>query len=149
MTYVSKYLEPHELVDKETLDSVGGSAIRVSMLFDDRLLVTADKLRERYGVIHCNNWFWGGRFSQRGLRSPFSETGAKFSDHKFGRALDVHFNNITAQEVRQDILNDPFCDDFKYITVLEMTLNGKPISWLHFGTRNWDKKNNEIQQLHI
>lgn len=149
MTYIPKHLEPHEIVHKETLDAVGGSFIRVSMLFDDRLLKTADKLRERYGPIYCNNWYWNGRFSQRGLRSPFSKTGAQFSDHKFGRALDVHFAYVTAQEVRRDILNDPFCDDFKYITVLEMTLNGEPISWLHFGTRNWDKQERGIQQLHL
>jgi hypothetical protein len=76
-----------------------------------------------------------------------SPVGASFSDHKFGRALDCHFSEISAEAVRADILADPWCPAFEFITCLEMSVNGRPISWLHFSTRNHDKQRYGIQQL--
>ena len=149
MTYIPNHLQPHELVDQTIHQELGGDARRVARLFDNRVLITADRLRDRYGAIHCNNWFWGGPFSQRGFRDPFSPTGARRSDHKAGRALDVHFGRVSAEQVRMDILADPWHEDFLFITSLEMSIGGKPISWLHFSTRNHDKLRFGIEQLHL
>ena len=54
----------------------------------------------------------------------------KLSQHKFGRALDPKFKHVSAEEVRQEILSDPHCEDFKYIRCIEMD-----VSWIHFDTR--------------
>lgn len=106
----------------------------IPFLFDSRLIWTADVLRERYGKMVCNTWLWGGSNTERGFRLFTSETGAKWSSHKFGRALDLTPIDVTAQEIREDILKDPFSYIFRHITELELN-----ISWLHFGTRNWNK----------
>ncbi|MGB3211202.1 MAG: hypothetical protein WBB19_10895 [Desulforhopalus sp.] len=149
MTYIPKYFKPHELVDPVVYEALAANTLKICRLFDNRVLVTADALRRRFGPMRINDWFWGGRRKDSGYRSADSGIGALWSEHKFGRALDPLFTDCEAEYVRQEILRDPFHPDFKYITCLEMTISGKPISWLHFATRNWDKRENGIQQLHL
>jgi hypothetical protein len=149
MTYTPKYFEVHELVNPEAHFALSGDPRKIFSLFDDRLLITADRLRERFGPMTVNNWRRGGERKESGLREPFTRTGARWSQHKFGRALDALIRDISAEEVRKQILADPFHPDFEYITCLEMTVDGKPISWLHFSVQNWSKGKNGILQLHL
>ena len=149
MTYIPEHFEPHELVPPDVYDALNGNPTKIFRLFDDRLLKTSDRLRDRYGPMTINNYHWGGDRTESGLRHPGTATGASWSDHKYGRAIDTIFKNITAEEVRQEIIADPMHPDFQHITVLEMTLKGKPISWLHFAIRNWDKQKHGILQLRL
>lgn len=149
MTYIPKYFQPHELVPPDIYSELAGDPVKICRLFDNRALITLDRLRERYGQITVNNWLWDGERTESGLRNPKTAIGARWSDHKFGRAFDCLFKKITAEQVRLDILADPFHPDFELITCLEMTVSGKPITWLHFATRNWDKAANGILQLHL
>lgn len=149
MTYIPEYFEPHELVPPEVFSARNGDPGKIFRLFDDRLLRTADRLRNRYGAMTINNYHWGGDRTESGLRMPETATGASWSDHKYGRAIDAIFKNITAEEIRQHIIADPMHPDFQHITVLEMSIGGKPISWLHFATRNWDKQKHGILQLRL
>jgi hypothetical protein len=50
------------------------------------------------------------------------------SGHKFGGCIDCDFDDVTAEEVRQYILNNP--EQFPHITALEAN-----VSWLHFDVR--------------
>jgi len=151
MTYIPKHFAPHELVPPDIYGELNGDQVKIFRLFDDRLLITLDRLRERYGLITVNNWLWDGGRTESGLRNPRTATGggARWSDHKFGRAIDCLFKKTTPDQVRRDILDDPYWYTFEFITCLEMTISGQPISWLHFATRNWDKKSNGILQLHL
>lgn len=101
--------------------------------FDQRLLVTLDRLRLRYGVLTVNNWFWRGNTSQAlrfcGLRPMACSQGAKLSEHKFGRAGDAHFRDVTPQEVWEDIKKDPTLLAFEFIERIEA---GSGMSWFHF-----------------
>ena len=105
-------------------------------LIDNRILWTADALRSRYGTMIANDWLWRSdknSYNYRGFRPKDCRVGASFSMHKFGRALDCKFKNVTVEEVRTDInRNDNYA--FKYITTIEVD-----VSWLHFDCRNHDK----------
>lgn len=113
---------------------------RLWAMFDDRALYTLDRFSKRYGRIYVNNWWWeGGENQWGGYRSPDCDIGSALSQHRDGRALDPKFQEITASEVREDIIKDPFGEDFKYIMCIE-----DEVEWVHFDTRNHDKINDGI-----
>ena len=124
--YKPIHFSVHELVPQEVYEKWGAKAL---MFLDEAALITLDALRERYGSITVNNWFWGGDRQWSGLRTEKSHYGSQYSQHRFGRAFDCLFKDITAEEVRQEILADP--DLFPLINSLELNT-----SWLHFDCRN-------------
>lgn len=141
-------------------------------LFDSRLLWTLDRLREIYGPIIINTWYKkmghtyrvdNSGFKERGLREHTSSVGAIFSQHKFGNAIDCHFNSIASPDIvkqlndlgmfsndswRQETSN-PIYNAFKYITCIERSISGKPISWLHIDIRNQKSPNSGIIVLDL
>ena len=102
---------------------------RAWSLLDERALFTLDTLRDIFGPITVNDWMWGGRFSERGLRTQDGNTGSKYSQHRFGRAIDCIFKDTTAEEVREYIFSNP--DMFPHIRGVELGT-----SWLHFDIGN-------------
>lgn len=54
--------------------------------------------------VTVNNWFWGGRFQERGYRDPYTKTGSKYSQHKLGAAFDCHIKGLSADKVREEIM---------------------------------------------
>ena len=88
---------------------------------DDRILKSADKLRDFFGPLYVN----GKGLTQCGFRTNGSLT----SQHRFGRALDLHSNRYSSEEIRFYILKNK--DDFPYISFLEVD-----ISWLHISCQN-------------
>ena len=80
----------------------------------------------------ANTHHWGGAHQYRGWRSGDCEIGAKYSQHKFGRALDLVPAEVTAEEIRQDIKLRKRGNIFQYITCIE-----DGVGWLHFDTRNY------------
>lgn len=132
MFYQCKYFKIYELVDKPTFDQWGD---RAWQFFNPLLLMSLDALREFYGVgITVNNWYWEGRFSQRGLRNPSSTVGATFSQHRLGNAIDCDVKGIDPKKVREDIVlyKDTL---FPYINCLEGNIN-----WVHFDCRNIENR---------
>lgn len=136
MIYTPKYFTLKELFPPEIYNSTPDKD-KLWLLFDDRVLKTADMLRDKYGPIKCNDWDNG--FRNCGFRSEYSTTGVVFSQHKHGRALDLHPLNTTAEKIRHDIIANPWAEEFKYITCLEID-----ITWLHYDVRNWNKKKDGI-----
>jgi hypothetical protein len=94
-------------------------------------------LRNRFGLpITINNWWDNGNIEQRGLRYPFTKTGAGDSMHKFGCASDKVFETAREEfyaEVRHDIVKN-----FKQLyqplglTTIETNTDG----WLHTDCRH-------------
>jgi hypothetical protein len=113
-------------------------------VMDPHVLVTCDRLRERYGPLQGNDYYRGGNFSERGYRPPGNKTNAKLSisQHLFGRAQDLWPGEVTAEEIRQEILKKPELEAFEFITCIEMGVN-----WLHFDVRNWDKGKSGILRV--
>jgi hypothetical protein len=101
-------------------------------LFDDRILRVADILREYFGPATVNNWHIGGDFQFSGLRVYGDPYFSQFSQHSFGRALDIKFSNATAEEVRQWIkYNAVMFSDMNISVTLE-----DGVTWVHIDVRN-------------
>ena len=129
--YKCEHFSIHELVPSQVFHKRGEKAWE---LLDERLLISLDRLRSRYGQMTVNNYYWGKDREWSGLRTPDSPYYSAFSQHSFGRAADCLFTGKSAEEVRQDILANPQDDDFKLIGSLELG-----VSWLHFDVRNCDR----------
>lgn len=129
--YICKHFEIHELVPREVYDIRGDKAWE---LLDDRFLITLDRLRERYGKMKMNDYIWGGGNQWRGLRTPDSPYFSQYSQHTFGRAGDPIFAEVTAEQVRTDLLANPDDECFEHIMSVELG-----VSWFHFDVRNCDR----------
>lgn len=100
-------------------------------LLDVYALITLQRIREVFGPITVNNWHAGGAYKESGLRSFTTSTGAKFSQHRFGRAFDCK-GEKTPREMADYILAHP--ERFPYLTTIENP-DATP-TWMHFDTRN-------------
>jgi len=127
-SYRPKHFILQELVPPDIYHARGESAWE---LLDPRALVTADTVRDTFGPTTINNWHAGGRFRESGLRSFSSPTGAKLSQHRFGRGNDCKFRLATPQEAYEYILLH--AEKFPYLTTLEDITH--TASWLHFDVR--------------
>jgi hypothetical protein len=129
--YICKYFKIHELVPRQTYKVRGERAWE---LIDDRLLITLDSLREKFGSITINNYEWNGHRQWSGLRTPGSPYYSQYSQHSFGRAADCIFNETSTDIVRNDIIENPDDDCYKLINAIELK-----VSWLHIDIRNTDR----------
>lgn len=141
--YRCKYFKIKELVHPSFL---GTNENILWMLFDERVLKGADRIRELYGACTVN----ADGLTDCGLRKMDSKTGAVFSAHKFGRALDLHIRTIeqAAAKIKDPVERKKFkikeynkvrerlmlMPEFDYL-VFE---NG--ISWLHIACQNRDNR---------
>lgn len=130
MSYHPKYFALNEVVPSEIIAQRGEQAWN---LMDDRILMAADWLREKFGPAVINGKFGGKVFRESGLRDPFTTTGAKFSQHKFGRAVDMKFTKTSVKEVYDFILANQAEARANGITTLE-NIAFTP-SWLHLDVR--------------
>lgn len=135
--YLPRHFTLEELVSP---DMLAAHPARVLWgLLDPRLLWTIDALRDRYGPLVCNDWARGGRFRHRGLRPHDCAEGARLSDHKYGRAVDLVPLHATAEQIRADVRAEARAEAFRHITVVE-----EGVSWLHLGFRNHDRASHGI-----
>lgn len=127
--YKPKYFVIKELVNPSILKKVPESILW--QMFDDRLLKCADLIREKYGSCTVN----ASGLTDCGLRDWTSKTGAKYSAHKFGRALDIHIKTIELkyvgnkaektkayEKIREELLKDKRFDCLNF---------ERDVSWLH------------------
>ncbi|CAL2094818.1 hypothetical protein [Tenacibaculum sp. 190524A02b] len=149
---IKKYFAIHELVGKWTYKIHGERAWK---FFDDDLLLCLLIIRKGLGKkITVNNWYWGGRFSQRGLRTilqqlvknAFYQKRLYLSAHLFGKAVDFTVEGMTASEVRKWIYTNQHL--FPCKIRLEYQKNGKEIIWVHLDTL-WEQKNPKIYFFNV
>jgi hypothetical protein len=130
MSYRPKYFALNEVVHPGAIQALGD---RAWTLMDERILRGADWLRELFGPCTINGKFGGKGFTESGLRDPFTKTGAPFSQHKFGRALDLKFHKVTCKEVYDYIIRNPGQARENGITTVEdIAFTG---TWLHIDCR--------------
>ena len=112
-----------------------------AICFDPRILWTADRIRQRFGSMTVNTWLWPNikKHEYRGYRPPSCKIGSSLSQHRYGRALDLVPQDVSAEIIRKTIKESPNHEDFQYITCIEDNT-----SWLHIDTRNWNKTENGI-----
>jgi hypothetical protein len=95
---------------------------------DDRILMMADAIRDYFmEAVTINDY--GKEMQYRGFRTPNCKEYKQYSQHSFGRAIDLDITGKNADEVRKIILDSP--DKFSFITCIEI---GVP--WVHIDCRN-------------
>lgn len=124
---ISEHFLIPELVPPEIWNAWGEKSI---WFIDRRIVNAAEKIRTYFNVpMFINTWHWGGQYKERGFRSFGTTTGAQFSQHKFGRAIDFSFTNIKSDEVFEVITKK--WADFG-ITTIEQGTRG----WNHVDVRD-------------
>ena len=129
--YKCKYFSLKELLPKRFYEeNYPHYGDKLWLIFDRRGLETIDSLRETYGKMFVNNWPWGGPLQYCGYRPPDCDVGSWLSQHRFGRAFDLHPLEASVEEIRNDILSGKW----PLIRGLELY-----VSWLHIDFRNASK----------
>lgn len=133
LPYVPDHFKIEELVPEGLIDE-GIPEYILWGLFDKEALITLDNLRKHFGPAYVNTWAVGGDLHYRGYRPFDVNIGAKFSQHRFGRAFDVNFKSVEAEEVQEYIIAAKKTASptlaTKFITGLEVD-----VDWVHFDTR--------------
>ena len=124
--YEPKHLIIQEIVPPVLYDMMTNPK-QLFALFDEQLLIGADWLRNRYGPMACNNWHLGGDFKWSGFRTIGSPHYSPGSMHSVGKALDLKFSKIAAEEIRADLRKLEYVP---HITRIEDN-----VSWLHIDTK--------------
>lgn len=101
---ISPHFTIQEFVPKEIFDLYGAKSI---WFVDLRLIEGMEWLRTYFNAsITINNWHTGGHMQNRGFRSPLSTTGARLSQHKYGRACDFNVSGLTVPQTYNAIISD-------------------------------------------
>jgi len=116
---------------------------RCWQLLDERMVRSAQDLRNYFGPLTINDWHVGGKFQQRGLRTweffidedePIEYAlecyAASRSQHKYGRAVDLHSTAYSADEMREAVINGTCLTEF---TAIE---SFPGMSWFHGDVRS-------------
>ena len=137
MIYKPKCFEIHELVDPQTYHKFGEE--KSWWFITEKVLRFIDLMRDTYGPIQINDWFWGGSYKWSGFRTPDSPWYSYWSQHSRGNAVDMKFmGDITSEEVREDLKSRWECFGSYPITV------EKNVSWTHVDLRPQEKLYNEF-----
>lgn len=125
-------LSPHfsasEIFSRQMLIDFGQN---VTWFIDPRLLTYLEFMRSRFGVVHVNDWKYGGRWDSRGFRSPSDNEGGTMSQHRYGRAADITFRSVHVEDVRNDIK-----ENWRELyTPLGITTIEDRVNWIHADMR--------------
>jgi len=114
--------------------SMFGGGERCLWYIDRRIILATQLLRDILGSpLTANNWHTGGPYSERGYRIPNTKTGAKFSQHKFGRAVDLSSDKYTPAQMLEAMRAN--FDKFKEIGILTVENLEFTPTWLHMDCR--------------
>lgn len=128
---ISKNFCLDEYIPKELYKKYESKPQRLIAMLDSRLIQIDQFLRTRFGSTTINNWYTGGNRNWSGIRTPDSSYYSFTSQHSWGRASDKVYKNVTAEEVRRDIIMN-----WKNIyQPLGLTTIEANVSWLHSDCR--------------
>jgi uncharacterized protein YcbK (DUF882 family) len=125
----TKHFSIHELVPPEIYEKFGE---RAWMFIDPRLVLLIHQLREEFGRVSVNDYYWGGNRVASGLRVPTSPHYSPTSQHSHGRAVDMIFNDISASDVRKRMTENPE----KWLAIVPSITLESDVSWVHVDVRN-------------
>lgn len=122
---------------------------------DIRLLAVLLNIRKKLDrPITINDWKWGGKFDERGIRdssTPMLQGRARkddpwFSGHCLSMALDFDVEGMTANEVRKWLVDNQECLPFKIR--LERKYGVNYISWVHLDVCD-DPRNPKVYMFDV
>ena len=106
--------------------------------------------------FYINNWFWGGQYSERGLRTNLGaickgktmNNRLYLSGHVLGKAFDFKVKGMDSEDVRKWIQAHESKLPCKIRLEHIMNSTGKPITWVHFDTK-WETKNPQVYLFNV
>jgi len=106
-----------------------GRGQKAWQLIDNRIIENADALRKALNIpLTINNWHDDGSRTQSGLRLPGQSYHKPYSQHSFGRAVDI-IGDFDADEVRELIKVGEIL--LPHIVCFETG-----VSWIHMDVRS-------------
>lgn len=128
MIYRCKNYAIYELVPPELFNEY--EEWRLWWLFPETMLRVIDNLRDDYGKIKINDWYWGGENTQSGIRIPGQYYYKLTSQHAWARGFDLHPEETDVETMRRDIIDrkKPY---MKFVQGVELD-----VPWLHIDGRN-------------
>lgn len=151
---LKSYFSIEEFVDKTTFKAHGERAWK---FFDTNLLHTILIIRVNLDKsMTINNWSFGGKFSQRGLRTNICSIVKKktealrlyLSAHLFGKAVDFDVKGMSAEEVRDWIIENAPLFPCKIRLEHKFSSTGKVINWVHLDIFE-EEKNPKIYLFNV
>lgn len=128
---ISQHFNLEEFVPQDIFNQYGEKSI---WFIDPRLINLAEFIRTFFNKPMTIN---GNGLNERGFRSPDSSTGAKLSQHKFGRAIDFNIQGLTPQQVYDTILKNK--DAFMKAGLTTMEDIKMTPTWTHVDVRQTNK----------
>lgn len=126
---VSKNFILQEFIDPDIYAIRADKSIE---LIDPRIVGMAQFIRDYFGQpVTINNWHEGGPRKESGLRKFLTTTGSKFSQHKFGRAIDMVIRDVDPENARKEIIK--YWDKFRTCGIT--TIEEATPTWLHCDCR--------------
>lgn len=118
-----------EVVSQDVYNKFGINAV---WFLDHRIINVVEWLRVYFNKpVILNNWYNGGKIEHAGYRTPDCRIGAKFSQHKFGRALDFNIQDFQPEVIRNFIRKQ-----FPMLRNLGLSAMEKDTpSWVHIDCR--------------
>lgn len=100
---------------------------KLKLCIDSRLFIIAQTIRDHMGPLTINNWATGGPREWSGVRTVDSPYYSMFSQHTYGRALDIISSEHTGEALRQHI-RDNYDSIYRKLGVTRIEAD---TSWLH------------------
>ena len=134
---ISKHFDVRELVPPQIWKTYGPIS---RQFLRPELLRVLDLLRDKLGrPVIVNDWHTGGQYKESGYRTPYTKTGAKYSQHKLGTAADVKVDGMTPIQVLAVIVAN--ADEFRAAGMTTYENPNFTPTWLHIDVR-WRDPNN-------
>jgi len=101
---------------------------------DTKIILVAQWIREQLALpVTINNYATGGSYKESGLRDINSNTGAKKSAHKDGKAIDIKVKGMSAKDVWNWCMDRQM--ELYAMGVREIEHWENTPSWTHLSTR--------------
>jgi len=105
MSKASKDFDIREFVPKNVYAIYGDNSL---WFVDNRIIQFCQWLRDFIKKpVTINNWHLGGQYNESCFRIPETPTGAKLSQHRQGRAVDIKVDGFSPDQVR-DVIRKNF-----------------------------------------
>jgi hypothetical protein len=131
--YQTTILTPQDLVPPEVYARYGAESIQ--RVYQPGFLSSIEAFMKMVGGDwYVNNYASGGKLSQCGYRTAQQGSLPLWADvHARGIAIDLHHATISAQELRDRIVEGEFDQQLTYVTRCENspTSTGEEVTWLH------------------
>ena len=125
--YITENFMLQEFVSKEFYEVHKHKSL---WFIDERIVATCQSLRDNLQIpLTINNWYWDGERNESGLRVPGMLNYSLYSQHTFGRAVDIISKRMSAEDMRKHIFFNK--DIYPHIKAVE-----RNVDWLHIDCRN-------------